>query len=215
MFIHLPIVSEEDRKTYARNVVDAVRPAHVVFSTSGAVVDAPDSGAVGTLLSGLADSGVSHAVIEPRLYFENLLLPNVVGALREQGVLRYPLPFDFRVSWASHLDIADVALGLFERPDVTGVVSVGQYPAISGQELAEAFGARLGRSVVYEGITPEAFRLSVAPVIGEGPAVGVAGLYMFLGSLPDHSITPERSAQKLLGITPRTASEWLTGIALA
>ncbi|GAB2964125.1 NmrA family NAD(P)-binding protein [Streptomyces pseudoechinosporeus] len=226
VFVHLPIVAEEDRRAFARNVVAAVRaarPARVVFSTSGFVVDDPGNSdqdgtaesAVATLAGGLADSGVSYAVIEPRLFFENLLMPHVAGAVREQGVLRYPLPAGFRVSWASHLDIADVAAALFESPDVTGVVSVGQYPAITGQDLAEAFSARLGRDVVYEGITPDAFRASVAPLIGEGPAADVAGSYQAMQALPDRSIAPERSAQKLLGITPRTASQWLTDIGWA
>ncbi|CAM5701234.1 SDR family oxidoreductase [Streptomyces canus] len=226
VFIHLPIVAEEDRRACARNVVAAVRaaqPDRVVFSTSGFVLDDPGNGyhdgtaesAVATLADGLAGSGVSHAVIEPRLFFENLLMPHVVGAVREQGVLRYPLPDGFRVSWASHLDIADVAAALFERQDVTGVVSVGQYPAITGQDLAEAFSARLGRDAVYEAITPDAFRASAAPLIGEGPAADVADSYKAMGALPDRSITPERSAQKLLGITPRTAIQWLTDIGVA
>jgi uncharacterized protein YbjT (DUF2867 family) len=226
VFVHLPIVAEEDRQAFARNVIAAVRaarPARVVFSTSGFVVDGPGSSdrdgaagnAVATLAGGLADSGVSYAVIEPRLFFENLLMPPVVDAVREQGVLRYPLLDGFRVSWASHLDIADVAAALFERPDVTGVVSVGQYPAITGQELAEAFGTRLGRNVSYEAITPDAFRASLAPLLGEGPAADVAGGYQAMQALPDRSIAPERSAQKLLGITPRTAIEWLTDIGVA
>ncbi len=55
--------------------------------------------------------------------------------------------------------------------------------------------------MVPEPITPEQMRTSVAPVIGEGPAVDVTDLY------PDHehasrrSIAPENSAQKLRGIT--------------
>ncbi|MER5226870.1 NmrA family NAD(P)-binding protein [Streptomyces flaveus] len=226
VFVHLPIVAEEDRQAFARNVVAAVRaarPARVVFSTSGFVVDDPGNSdqdgtvesAVTTLVGGLADSGVSYAVIEPRLFFENLLMPHVVGAVREQGVLRYPLPAGFRVSWASHLDIADVAAALFGQPDVTGVVSVGQYPAITGQELAEAFSARLGRNVAYEAITPEDLRASLAPLLGEGPAADVAGVYQAMQALPDRSIAPERSAQKLLGITPRTAIQWLTDIGVA
>ncbi|MGC9539253.1 NmrA family NAD(P)-binding protein [Streptomyces sp. UG1] len=220
VFVHLPVTSEDDRRGYARNIVDAVRaarPARVVFSTSGTVVGAPgdDGSAVATLVAGLADSGVSHAVIEPRLYFENLLLPFVAGAVREQGVLRYPLPADFRVSWSSHLDIADVAAALFALPGVDGVVSVGQYPAINGQELAEAFSAGLGQDVRYEAITPDAFRTAATPVIGAGAAAEVAAGYTAMRALPDRSIEPERSAQKLLGITPRTASQWLTDIGLS
>ncbi|MFG2196730.1 NmrA family NAD(P)-binding protein [Streptomyces sp. NPDC048639] len=220
VFVHLPLGAEEDRRRYARNVAAAVRearPSRVVISTSGADGSSrqdPTGSAVSTLISGLDDSGVSYAVIAPRLFLENLLLPPVIEAAREQGALRYPLRADFPVSWASHLDIADVAAALFDRPDVTGVVAVGQYPAITGPDLAEAFSARLGRDVAYEAITPAAFGESIAPLIGEGAAAGVAGLYQALGALQDNAIAPEGSAQKLLGVTPRTTSQWLADVGL-
>ncbi|GAB3929165.1 NmrA family NAD(P)-binding protein [Kribbella albertanoniae] len=147
VFVHLPMASEEDRRLFARNVVAAVRearPGRVVFSTSGFPVDPAIGGAAATLAAELADSGVSTAVIAPELYLENLLMPYVVDSARQRGVLPYAIRADFPVSWASHLDIADVATTLFERTEVTGVVAVGQYPAITGPELAEDFGSRLG-----------------------------------------------------------------------
>jgi uncharacterized protein YbjT (DUF2867 family) len=212
VFVHLPVGMEEDRRTYARNVVAAVRaarPARVVFSTSGFPLEGDEENSASIVVSGLADSGVSHAVIAPELFFENLLLPHVVAAVRERGVLGYPLPADFAVSWASHLDIADVAFALFERPDVSGVVGVGQYPAITGAELAEAFGGRLGRDITYEAAASEDFFGALVPFLGEGPAAGLAESYRAMALLPGRVIAPERSAQKLLGVTPRTASEWL------
>ncbi|WP_052664790.1 SDR family oxidoreductase [Nitriliruptor alkaliphilus] len=223
VFVHLPVGAEEDRRGYARNIVAAVgaaRPARVVVSTSGFAIDVGDDGepagradsAVGELVGGLADSGVSAAVIAPELFLENLLLPPIAQAVREQGVLRYPLPVGFEVSWASHLDIADVAVALFERSDVTGLVAVGQYPAISGPALAEAFATRFGRSVAYEAMAPEDFGASLVPMIGEGAAAGIAASYTAMAALPDRSITPERSAQKLLDVTPRTPSEWLADL---
>jgi uncharacterized protein YbjT (DUF2867 family) len=157
---------------------------------------------------------VSHAVIAPELYLENLLMPYVMDSVRERGVLPYPIRADFPVSWASHLDIADAAAALFERPDVTGVVSVGQYPAITGPDLAAAFAARLGRDVVFEQISPDEFRTSVAPLIGEGPAAGIAEAYRAMSAMPGRSITPENSAQKLLDVTPRTTTEWLADVGL-
>ncbi|MEQ4724634.1 NmrA family NAD(P)-binding protein [Nonomuraea sp. B19D2] len=217
VFVHLPVVSEEDRQTYARNIVAAVRearPARVVFSTSGFAIDPTGGDAVSALVRGLAGSEVSHAVIAPELYLENLLMPYVIDTVRERGALPYPIRADFPVSWASHLDIADVAVALFERPDVTGVVAVGQYPAITGPDLAEAFGVHFGKNVVFEQITPEQFRTSVAPLIGEGPAADVAGAYAAMSGLPDRSIAAENSAQKLLGVTPRTAGQWLTDVGL-
>jgi uncharacterized protein YbjT (DUF2867 family) len=225
VFVHLPVAAEADRRVYADNIVAAVRaarPARVVFSTSGFALDAlgsrepgnQDQSAVMALFNGLVDSGVSYAAIAPELFLENLLMPHVVAATREQGVLRYPLAADFAVSWASHLDIADVAVALFDRLDVTGVVSVGQYPAITGTDLAAAFAARLGRDVTYEAITPEALQESLAPMLGEGPAADVANVYRATAALPDRSIAPETSAEKLLGVTPRTPSQWLADIGL-
>ncbi|MBR8640468.1 NmrA family NAD(P)-binding protein [Streptomyces tuirus] len=215
VFVHLPLASEEDRRIYADNIVAAVRearPARVVFSTSGAPVDPASGGAAASLAAGLADSGVSHAVIVPTQYLENLLMPHVIGAVRERGVLPYPMRPDFAVAWASHLDIADVAVALFEHPDVTGVVEVGQDPAVTGPDLAEAFGERIGREVVFESITPEEFRISLAPLVGEGAAADVANAYQAMSAMPDRSIAPARSAQKLLGLTPRTTARWLSDI---
>ncbi len=225
VFVHLPVIAEEDRRALAHTVVAAVRaarPARVVFSTSGYALgalgnadeDDSERGAVMTLFHGLAGSGVSYAAVAPELFLENLLMPHVVTAAREQGVLRYPLPAGFGVSWASHLDVADVAVALFEHPEIAGVVAVGQYPAVTGTDLAEAFSTRLGRDVAYQAITPDDFRASLAPMIGDGPAAGVADGYRAMAALPDRSITPERSAQKLLGLTPRTTSQWLRDIGL-
>jgi uncharacterized protein YbjT (DUF2867 family) len=217
VFVHLPVTSEEDRQTYARNIVAAVRaarPARVVFSTSGAPTDPDTGGAAAMLVSGLMDSGVSHAVIAPTLYLENLLMPYVLDTVRERGVLPYAIRADFPVSWASHLDIADTVVALFDRPDITGMVSVGQYPAITGPDLAEAFGAHFGKNVVFEPLTPKQLRTFIAPLIGEGPAADVAGMYAAMGTLPDRSIAPESSAQKLLDITPRTTGQWLADLGL-
>ncbi|MFC8663900.1 NmrA family NAD(P)-binding protein [Streptomyces sp. NPDC057199] len=217
VFVHLPVTSEEDRRIFADNILSAVRaarPARVVFSTSGAPIDPAAGGAAATLAAGLADSGVSHAVIAPELYLENLLMPYVIDSVRDRGVLPYPIRADFPVSWSSHLDIADVAVALFERTDVTGVVSVGQYPAITGPDLAEAFGTRLGRDVVFEPITPGELRVSIEPLLGEDAAAVVAGLYQAMSTMPGRSIAPETSAQKLLGVTTRTTGQWLADIGL-
>jgi len=45
-----------------------------------------------TLIHGVMRSGIPTAVVAPRLYLENLLLPVIIGPAREEGVLRYPLP---------------------------------------------------------------------------------------------------------------------------
>ncbi|MEU1183957.1 hypothetical protein ABZ464_41340 [Streptomyces sp. NPDC005820] len=89
--------------------------------------------------------------------------------------------------------------------------SVGQYPAISGEDLAEAFSTGLGRTVTYEATDPHARFAPLAPMLGEHATAAIADRYQALSTQPDHSITAEHSAQTLLGVTPRTASEWLAG----
>ncbi|MGW4489518.1 SDR family oxidoreductase [Amycolatopsis sp. NPDC004368] len=224
VFVHLPLGPEDLRQSQAENIVSAlrkVRPKRIVFSTSGTIVDAPgsvlqapDDSAVMKVISGLRESALSHAVIAARLFLENLLLPPVVAGVKEDGVLRYPLRAEFGASWVSHLDMADVAAALLTASDVTGVVAVGQYPPLTGPDLAEAFAGHFGRPVSYEAIAPSAFGEAIAPVIGEYAASGVAGLYELFDTLPANAIPPERSARELLGIAPRATGQWLADIGL-
>ncbi len=211
VFVHLPVVDAETRKTYAANIIAALheaRPERVVYSTSGFPVDADPMAAA------LRDGDLSYAVIAPRYYLENLLLPHVQEGVRAEGVLRYPLPTDFASSWGSHLDIADAAIALFEQREVTGVVEVGQSPAVTGKDLAEAFASAYGRDVVYEPQTPAEFAAGLVPLMGAEAAAVVQNGYEQIVALPDNAIDPERSGQRLLGRTPRTAIQWLSDIGL-
>ncbi|WP_097214495.1 MULTISPECIES: hypothetical protein [unclassified Streptomyces] len=99
----------------------------------------------------------------------------------------YPIRADFPVSGASHLDTAYAVVALFDRTDVTGSVSVGQYPAITGPELTEAFGVRLGRDVVFDQITTEEFRPSMAPLIRESAAADLAGAHQAMTTMAGRS----------------------------
>lgn len=224
IFLHLPVASPDDRQRYARNVVEAVsraKPGRVVISTSGYGIGEPGSplqasseDAVPTLVSGAERAGVSVAVIAPRLYLENLLAPFVFERVKSDGVLRYPLRADYPVSWSSHLDVADVAAKLLTETKVTGVVGVGQLPPITGTQLAEGFARHLGRKVTYEAVTPEAFGEILAPLFGAAAAAGVVAGYRAREHGPADAITDQTSAQRLLGLTPRTVPQWLAELGM-
>jgi uncharacterized protein YbjT (DUF2867 family) len=211
VFVHLPVVDPQTRESYAANIIAALtaaRPGRVVYSTSGFSADSDP------MRAALADTGLSYAVIAPRYYLENLLLPVVQEGIRSEGVLSYPLADGFAASWSSHLDVADVVAALFDSDDVTGVVEVGQYPAITGKDLAAAFATAYGREVVYEPITPAEMGERLAPLMGDEAAAVVQGGYEYIAQFPDNSIGDERSAQRLLGLTPRTTLEWLTDLGM-
>ena len=225
VFVHLPMGPPEAAGAQARAVVEAVeqaRPGRVVISTSGQIVDQPGSplqapadSPIMTLIDGVTGSGVPTAVVTPRLYLENLLLPVVLGPVREEGVLRYPLPASFPVSWSSHLDVAEVVARLLtDASPTTGTVGVGHLPGLTGPDLAAAFSSRLGREVRFEGITPEAFGDLITPLFGPA-AAPVVELYRALNAQDGSTIAEGSSAQELLGLRPRPIEQWLKDLAVS
>ena len=223
VFVHLPMGPPEAAGAQARAVVEAVeqaRPDRVVISASGQIVDQPDSplqapadSPIMTLIDGATGSGVPPAVVATRHYLENLLLPVILAPMREEGVLRYPLPASFPVSWSSHLDVADVVARLLTDASVTGTVAVGHRPGLTGQDLAAAFSTHLGREVRYEGITPEAFGKLITPLFGPA-AAPVVDLYRTLNEQDGNIIGEDNSAQVLLGLAPRPVESWLAALSI-
>lgn len=222
VFVHLPMGDPGSLQRYADSVAQAVgesKPRKVVISTSGQIVDEPNSplqaapdSPIMRLIEGVSASGVPTAVVAPRLFLENLLLPVVEGYVRSSGILRYPLASTMPVSWASHLDVADVAAKLLTGSEVVGVVAVGQLPALTGDDLAAAFSRHLSRQVSFEALAPEQFGELIEPLFGKAGAAPVVGLYSALGAAPDNAIGEERSGQRLLGVQPRSVDQWLAEV---
>lgn len=218
IFVHLPMGPEAVRLDYAHNIVEAVRsarPSRIVISTSGTVVDmpgtalqSPKDSAVMVLIDGIRDSGVSTAVVAARLYLENLLLPMVSGPVTAEGVLRYPVPADFAVSWSSHADVARVSEHLLLDKTLGGVVGVGHLPGLLGADLSAGFSEHFGRDVTFGSLTPQAFGTLIEPFFGPASA-GVVGFYEGLLQVPQNTIDPKTSAQNLLGIAPDDVQTWL------
>lgn len=222
VFVHLPVAPEPDRIRYAHNIAQAIelaKPRRVVISTSGWVVDEPGSAlqnppesAISTLIRETEKTGVSLAVVAPRLFFENLLNPLVLEPARSDGVLRYPLRADYPVSWSSHLDVAEVAECLLTDSSVTGLVGVGQSPGITGTDLARSFSRFLGRPVSFGSLAPEAFGEMIAPMLGAAAAAAVVAGYQAQARASANVIAQETGAQQRLGLAPRTAERWLAEV---
>lgn len=219
VFVHLPLGSPDQQKQFALVIGEAVsqaRPARVVFSTSGYPTATPDGAptAHGLLAEALASSGVSSAVIAPKLFLENLLLPVTLGPAREEGVLRYPIRHDYPVSWISHLDMADIAVRLLTDHSVTGTVEAGALPPLLGSDLADGFARAFGIPVTFEAQQPESYGEQIIPLFGEAGARPVVDSYHARWTFPGEVIEEDRSAQTLLGLSPRSVEQWLrdTGV---
>ncbi|MCM3658455.1 NmrA family NAD(P)-binding protein [Agromyces mediolanus] len=220
VFVHLPMggdpaVSAAQAAAIV-SAVDTARPARVVISTSGAIVDepgsplqAPSTAPIQQLIQGVTATGVSTAVVAPRLYLENLLLPVVAEPARSEGVLRYPLPAEYPVSWSSHLDVADAVVELLtDHRGVEGIVAIGHSPGLTGTDLAAGFAQHLATDVRYEAISPDAFGELITPLFGAA-AQPVVDLYRALNGADRNVVAEDRSAQTLLGLAPRSVADWL------
>ena len=220
VFVHLPLGSPDQQVAFATAIGDAVaqaRPQRVVFSTSGYPLRLPDgtSTAHGILHDKLEKSGVSYAVIAPKTFLENLLLPVTLEPARVQGKLRYPIRADYAISWISHLDMADIAVKLLvDDIDVQGLVTAGALPALLGDELAEGFSAHLSKPVDFESQNPEDYGKLITPIFGAAGVEPVIASYHARWSMPDESIEESRSAQRLLGVAPRSVEQWLRDVGI-
>ncbi|WP_291037152.1 NAD(P)H-binding protein [Herbiconiux sp.] len=217
VFVHLPIGSPEVQQQHAEVIVDAVRrarPSRVVVSTSGYAFGVPgaEGSPMDTLVDGLRSTGVSLAIVSPKLYLENLLLPVVTAGVEAEGVLRYPIRDDYAISWSSHLDVADVVARLIQHTDVTGVVGVGALPGLLGSDLAAGFSAHLGKEIAFRSQTPDEFGAAIIPMFGEAGAAPVVDSYRWRAGQPHEVIEEPTSAQQRLGLEPRTVSAWLSAV---
>jgi len=218
VFVHLPLGHPDAQRDQALAIGAALKkakPARVVFSTSGYAVDVEGDSqdAPNVMARELAASGVSYAIVAPRLYLENLLLPPMIAAAR-QGELSYPLRDDYATSWSSHLDVADVVARLLTSTEVSGVVGVGALPGLLGSDLAEGFSEYFGTSVRYTAITPAEFGDMIRPLFGEDASAPVVASYEYRLGQPDEEIDQARSAQALLGVQPRSVVEWLRAMGI-
>jgi uncharacterized protein YbjT (DUF2867 family) len=216
IFVHLPVGTAASQQRHAEVIVEAVGralPSRVVVSTSGYPFDTSDGTyPMDTLVNGLRSTGVSLAVVAPKLYLENLLLPLVTAGVEADGVLRYPIREDYAISWSSHLDIADVVAQLIQSTDVTGLVEVGALPGLLGRDLASGFSAHLGKEVAFESQSPDDFSAEITPLFGEAAATPVVDSYRWRATQPHELISEENSAQSGLGLQPRSVANWLKDV---
>lgn len=215
IFVHLTVGSPDMQRAQAEAVVAAVataRPARVVVSTSGAQIEGAGSSPMNVLVRGLEATGVSLAVVAPRLYLENLLLPPVTAGVEQAGVLRYPIRDDYAVSWSSHLDVAVVVAHLLQDSSVTGVVGVGALPGLLGADLAAGFAAHRGGVVRFEAQTPDGFAAVIEPLFGAEGAAPVVASYRWRATQESEVIDEATSAQTRLGLVPRTVEKWLADV---
>jgi uncharacterized protein YbjT (DUF2867 family) len=194
-----------------------VRPARLVYSTSGFAV--PALAAAGYVAGNIAMAARMHAigvpllVLRPGIYLDNLLWDELTRGLRENGVLAYPpLPPERRLSWTAHEDQGEAAAtALLAEVFPQGEYDVAAHGAPSQAELAATLGRILGRPVAYQAVSPEVFGTALGQTLGSAEiGAGIAQMYAAVAaSTPDAAVLAPDPIEKALGIRMHGFAEWL------
>lgn len=165
----------------------------IVFNTGTRIPDAPtdidafeEKRAIETAL---AESGLDFVSLRPSFYYGNLAGPWTAPAIREAGVLAYPLPVALRASWLGWDDMAGFVEAALTRPALSRQrIDVGGPEALTGEALAARLAEGLGRAVTYQPIPPDAFEIGLAAAIGPDAARPVGALYRWIAERPSTTL---------------------------
>ncbi|MHA7140479.1 SDR family oxidoreductase [Arthrobacter sp. Sr33] len=180
--LQLPLQYDfELHEAYGRNAVDAARAAGVklvVFNTSAHVIPGENVHAYEArqeVVDYLHASGIPSVVIRPTFYYEIFLGPWIRPGIVDSGVVAFPLPAQFPMSWIAAAETAAYAVAALDRPDLAGRgFDVGGPEALTGVDIAGRFADITGRPMTYVSIDPDDYELALAPIFGETVAFEVA-----------------------------------------
>ena len=202
-------------ETYGRNAVDAAKAAEVglvVFNTSAHVFQGTDVHAYQArqeVIDHLQESGVPNIVLRPTFYMEIMLGPWIRPGIVEQGVVAFPLPADFPMSWISAGEMAAYGVAALDRPHLAGATfDIGGPEPLTGNDIAQSFSEVLGQSVSYMSIPPDDYERALAPVFGSTVAFEVASQVRYIIDRGDGSVDMTDTA-KQLGVESTPLDAWI------
>jgi uncharacterized protein YbjT (DUF2867 family) len=216
VILQLPLQYDfELHETYGRNAIDAAKAAgveFVVFNTSAHVISGENVHAYEArqeVVDYLHASGIPSVVIRPTFYYEIFLGPWIRPGIVDSGVVAFPLPAQFPMSWISAEETGAYAVAALDRPDLAGQeYDVGGPEALTGEDIAARFGEILGRSMTYVPIDPDDYERALAPIFGEAVAFEVAAQVKCMirrgSGAVDMTVTRAE-----LGVLPLTLGRWI------
>ena len=182
VMLQLPLQYDFDlHETYGRNAIDAAKAAGVeqlVFNTSAHVLEGTAVHAYQArqvVIDHLHASGIPSVVFRPTFYMEIFLGEWIRPAIVNNGVVPFPLPSDFPMSWISATETAAYGVAALDRPDLAGrEFDIGGPEALTGDDIAARFSVALDRHVVFVSISPDDYEKSLVPLFGSTVAFEVA-----------------------------------------
>jgi len=202
-------------EAYGRNAIDAARAAGVellVFNTSAHVIPNTDVHIYRVrqdVVDYLQASGVPSIVLRPTFYMEILLRPWIRPGIVDNGVVAFPLPAEFPMSWVSAWEMGAYAVAALDRPELAGrTFDIGGPEALTGDVIARRFSQLLDRSVGYLAIPPDDYEQALAPIFGPTVAFEVAAQVRYIIGSGDGSVQMNDTAAEFT-VEPQPLDRWL------
>ncbi|PCE62891.1 SDR family oxidoreductase [Sediminicola luteus] len=158
-------------------------------------------------------SSLKVITLMPDIYIDNLVAPWSLPLIVQQNIMPYPVPADALVPWISHNDLARFTVAALERPELAGQTLPIGGQLHSGEEIAQAISAHLGKSVDFIPVAPDDFEAQLKDGFGTLAAQEIANLYRYVAANLNHlQSKPFTTTQTVLGVTPQSLNEWVNTV---
>lgn len=167
---------------------DAARVGRLVLNLAGTIAedsDEPLFNAMRAARNAVRSGAVPWVILQPTVFMDNMLAPWVLPAIAAQGLLASPAPEEALISYISHRSLAAYVLAVATHPDAVGHdLRIGGPEALSGTQLCERLGKRLGRALLYQAIPLDAFAAGLDQAFGAPAGQRIASAYVRLSTDP-------------------------------
>jgi len=183
---HLPFVFDRAKaQQMGANIAAAGRAnglKRIVFHTSCHIADedigSPAMDGRRDIIAAIAGSGCEWAIIESRVFMDNMIRSWNKPSIVNNGIFAYPAKPDLKISWICLDDVAAFmveALANLELP--SGRYRVGGPEALVGDEVAAVLSRASGRPITFKSLTPDAFASAMSLLVTGSPDVQPLSIY--------------------------------------
>ena len=183
---HLPFVFDRDLAQKMGASIAAAGKANgvkrIVFHTSCHIAEedigSPAMDGRRDIIAAIAGSGCEWAIIESRVFMDNMIRSWNKPGIVNSGVFAYPAKPDLRISWICLDDVAAFMVEALTNPDLpSGRYKVGGPEALVGDEVAATLSKVSGKSIVFKSLTPDDFASAMSLLVTGSPDVKPASIY--------------------------------------
>ncbi|MBY0392402.1 MAG: NmrA family NAD(P)-binding protein [Novosphingobium sp.] len=183
---HLPFVFDRDLAQKMGASIAAAGKANgikrIVFHTSCHIADedigSPAMDGRRDIIKAIEGSGCEWAIIESRVFMDNMIRSWNKPGIVNSGVFAYPAKSDLRISWICLDDVAAFMVEALTNPDLpSGRYKVGGPEALVGDEVAATLSKVSGKQIVFKCMTPDDFASAMSLLVTGSPDVKPASIY--------------------------------------